>query len=483
MAIEAPRRGSWAHFTPWLAEARATLALSWPLIATNVAQVALNVTAVVMMGRLGPDELAGGVLGAALFNAVSIFTVSLVSATAPLIAADIGRQSEDVSNEIRRTFCQGVWTALAISIPFVLILHYSESILILAGQEPKIIAYAADYLGTLKWCLPAMLVYTVIRSFLSALERPIVIFLVGSLAVAANILFSWALTFGKLGMPALGLVGTGLSITLTSIMMFVILTLAILLDRRYRAYHLFRHLLTPDWPRLAAIWRLGFPAALTLAFEVTVFSAAFAVMGLISANALAAHGIALQIVSVAYMIPLGISQAASIRVGRAWGGADGPGITRAGWSAFALAVIISALVASFVLLAPDYLVGLFVDVRAPENRGVVELAIQFLSIAALFQVLDAAQVVGIGMLRGMHDTRIPMLLAAAGYWLVGLPLGTALAFWAGMGGIGIWIGMASALGVLAMLSLGRWHLRERLGLVPATAVTNPAPSMPVLRDF
>jgi MATE family multidrug resistance protein len=417
------------------------------------------------MGRIGPEELAGGALGAALFNAVTIFTVSLVSATAPLIAADIGRQSEDMSNEIRRTFCQGVWTALAISIPFLLILHYSESILLFAGQERKIVAHAASYLETLKWCLPPMLVYAVIRSLLSALERPLLIFLVSVLAVAANILFSWAFTFGKLGMPALGLAGTGLSITLTSIAMFVILTMAILLDPRFRTYRLFRRIHAPDWPRFAEIWRLGFPSALALAFEITVFSAAFAVMGLISANALAAHAIVIQIVSVAYMIPLGVSQAASIRVGRAWGACDATGVGRAGWVAFALGVFISLLAASSVLSSPDYLVGLFLDVDAPQNRGVSDLAVQFLGLAALFQVLDSAQVVGIGMLRGMQDTRVPMLLAAVGFWLVGLPLGTVLAFWAGMGGIGIWIGMSSALGVLALLSLVRWSFRERLGLV------------------
>ena len=459
MVIKAPGRDGRSSFSPWLTEVYATLSLSWPLIATNFAQVALNITAVVTMGRIGPEELAGGALGVALFNAVTIFTVSLVSATAPLIAADIGRQSEDMKNEIRRTFAQGIWTALAISIPFLLILNYAAGILLLVGQEPKIVAHAARYLDTLKWCLVPMLAYTVIRSLLSALERPLLIFLTGVLAVAANILLCWAFTFGKLGLPALGLAGTGLSITLTSVLMFGFLTLAILLDRRFQKYRLFTGMLTPDWSRFAAIWELGFPSALALAFEVTVFAAAFAVMGIISPDALAAHSITIQIVSVSFMIALGISQAASVRVGRAWGAGDRDGIARAGWVAFVLAIVFAVFVASFVVFTPDRLVGLFVDLRAPENSGVVATVLQFLGIAASFQIIDAAQVVAIGMLRGLQDTRVPMLIAAVGYWLVGLPLGTGLAFWAGMGAIGIWIGMSAALGVLALLSLLRWAFR------------------------
>ncbi len=265
-------------------------------------------------------------------------------------------------------------------------------------------------------------------------------------------------------LPRLELVGAGIATTFSSTIMFGGLALVVLFDRKFRRYRLFGRFWRADWPRFRQLWRLGLPIAATLVFEVTIFNAAVFLMGLISAAAIAAHSIAIQIASVAFMVPLGFGQAATVRVGRAYGARDADGIARAGWTAYALGVGFMTVTAALMLFAPHLLIGGFLDLSDPDNAAVVRLAVTFLAFAALFQVADGAQVVGAGMLRGLHDTRMPMIFAAVGYWGIGFPLGVLLAFPLGMQGVGVWIGLAAGLAVVAVLMAVRWIGRERLGL-------------------
>ncbi len=184
----------------------------------------------------------------------------------------------------------------------------------------------------------------------------------------------------------------------------------------------------PDWQRFRQLWALGLPIAATLVFEVSIFNAAVILMGLIGETALAAHSIAIQIASVTFMVPLGFGQAVTVRVGRAYGAGDRDAIRRAGWTAYAMGVGFMAFTASLMLFAPHLLIGAFLNQADPANQPVVSLAVTLLAIAAVFQLVDGAQAVGSGMLRGLHDTRVPMLFAALGYWGIGLPLGALLAF-------------------------------------------------------
>jgi multidrug resistance protein, MATE family len=218
------------------------------------------------------------------------------------------------------------------------------------------------------------------------------------------------------------------------------------------------------------LWRIGVPIGLTLAFEVTIFNAAALFMGRIGANELAAHAIALQIASFCFMVPFSFGQAVTVRVGRAYGAQDIDGITRAGWIAFALGVGFMVFTALLMLFAPHLLLGAFLDLNDPRNGPVIGFALSFLALAALFQLVDGAQAVGAGMLRGLQDTRVPMIYAALGYWGVGLPLGVALAFGTSLRGVGIWIGLATGLAVVAALMLWRWLRRGRLGLLSAFQV-------------
>jgi MATE family multidrug resistance protein len=248
--------------------------------------------------------------------------------------------------------------------------------------------------------------------------------------------------------------------------MFFGLAVVISLDRTLRRYHLFGRFWRADWARYRALWRIGVPIGLTLAFEVTIFNAAALLMGRFGASELAAHAIALQIASFTFMVPLGVSQAVTVRVGLAYGAGDPHGVTRAGWMAFALGVGFMAGTALLMVVAPRTLVGFFLDTADPANAPVVGFALSFLMLAALFQLADGAQAVGAGMLRGLQDTRVPMIYAAIGYWGIGLPVGVALGFGTGLRGVGIWIGLALGLAVVAGLMLWRWTRRGRLGLMP-----------------
>lgn len=448
----------------WGAEARATLVLAWPLILTNLAQTLMTATDVVMMGWLGPDALAAGALGSNLYFATMIFGLGLTTATAPMIARELGRKGHSV-RDVRRTVRQGMWTAVVVTVPIWIALWQSEAILLLLGQEPALAKAASDYVRALQWSLLPFFFFLVLRSFISALERPLWALAAGVIGVIVNAALAWVLIFGHLGLPKLGLVGAGYATTIADIVMFAMMAAVVVMNRKFRRYHLFGRFWRADWPRFRELWHLGLPIGATLVFEVAVFNGATFLMGLIGAAALAAHSIAMQLASLSFMVPLGLAQAATVRVGRAFGAHDKEGIRRAGWTAYVMGVGFMALTALAMVLAPRLLVGVFLDLDTPANAPVIELAVSFLMVAALFQVADGGQAVAAGMLRGLHDTRVPMIYAGVGYWCIGLLLGVVLAFWLGLAGFGLWIGLATGLTVVALLLLGRWLRRERLGLV------------------
>lgn len=459
----------------WMAELRTTLTLSWPIVLTNVAQNALTTSDVILMGWLGPRDLAAGALGTNLYFAFMIFGIGLMSAVSPLVAEELGRRRHSV-RDVRRTVRQGLWSAVAITVPIWVIAWNGERILLAIGQEPGLAAAAGGFIRALQSSLLPFLFYLVLRSFMAALERPRWGLVISLLALPVNVAAAWCLMHGKFGLPRLGLAGAGIATTLSSTFMFLGLVVVVSVDRRMKRYHLFGRFWRADWARFRALWRIGLPIGLTIAFEVTVFNAAALLMGRIGGTELAAHAIALQIASFCFSVPMGLGQAVTVRVGRAFGAQDHDGVTRAGWTAYALGIAFMTGTALFMWFAPYLLIGIFLDLHAPDNAPVIAFAVSFLALAALFQIADAAQAVGSGMLRGLQDTRVPMLFAAFGYWGFGLPVEVALAFGTSLRGVGIWIGLATGLGVVALLMLWRWTRRDRLGLV------TPRSADPVQRE-
>jgi MATE family multidrug resistance protein len=447
----------------WGAEIRATLSLAWPLALTNLLQTAMTTTDVALIGRLGPDELAASALATNLYFACLIFSIGIVTATAPMIARELGRNRFSV-RDVRRTFRQGMWAAVAISVPIWVVLWHAETLLVWLGQDARLSAEAGRYMHALQWSLLPFLWYIVVRALISALERPLAALWVGVVAVILNAVAAYALIYGEFGLPRLGLIGAGIATTVSSSVFFLGLAIFLVTDRRLRRYHFFGRFWRPDWVRFRELWKLGLPIGLTLAFEVTIFNAAALLQGLISAQSLAAHAIAIQIASLTFMVPLGLNQAVMVRVGRAFGARDRGGMMRAGWTAYFIGLGAALVMAAIMIGLPRPLISAFVDLDDPVNAAIIPLAVAFLAIAGLFQVVDGAQVIGAGMLRGLHDTRIPMVFAGLGYWGVGLPLAIFLGFWTDLAGQGIWIGLAAGLGVVAALMTVRWMMRERLGL-------------------
>jgi MATE family multidrug resistance protein len=455
----------------WTGELRETALLSAPLILTSIAQMAINATTTMMVGHLGPESLSAAALANSLYNSFLVFSLGFVSAVAPMMANERGRDPHE-TEELRRTVRQGFWAAIAIAVPIWLTLWQAEPLLILLGQAPEGARRAAFYMHHVQWGLLPQLFYMVLRSFLAVLGRPLWTLAAAAGAILVNLGLGTSLIHGYLGLPALGLAGAGIASAFAGTTLFIGLSLVVTLDPRFRRYRLFDRVWRADWPRFFELMRLGLPIAIALAFEATIFSAATLMMGLIGAAAVAAHAIAMQIGTLGYMVPTGIAQAATVRVGLARGAGDAEWIRRAGWTAYAMALGASGLVALFVVLEPRFLASLFIDVDAPANAEVVVLALTYLGFAALFLMTDSLQVVIAGMLRGLFDTRVPMWIAAFGYWILGLPLGALLAFHFGFAGTGLWTGIVSSLGVVGLVMTARWVRREKYGLVPRRAETS-----------
>jgi MATE family multidrug resistance protein len=446
----------------WRDELRATLALAWPLILANLTQQLIQATDVLLMGRLGATQLAAATLALNLTFTFNLLMLGLIIASSPMMARALGQRFNAV-RDVRRTFRAGLWLIAMMLPPYWLVLWHVGAIMRGFGISDELASQGQIFLRAYMWCTAPWLLFQLLRNFVSALERPRIVLWLSLSGIAVNGLVSWALIFGRFGLPALGLRGGGVGSTLTWLAMCGALIAVVLTEKRFRRFHLFGRFWRFDAQRTMAMIRLGWPIGATMALEMGVFALAAYFMGWIGAPAVAAHAVALQLAATTFMVPLGLGQAATVRVGLALGRRDEAGITRAGWTAWVMGVGFMGAMALGMWLFPRPLVTLFLD-DAPRNAAVILLAVSFLKVAAAFQLVDGAQVIGAGMLRGLHDTRWPLIFALVGYWGVGLGIGAWLAFGADWKGVGIWIGLASGLAAVAVLMLARWVLRDRIGL-------------------
>jgi MATE family multidrug resistance protein len=449
----------------WRAEFRATLALAWPLILANLTSQAINATDVILMGRLGSTQLAAATLALNITFTFNLLLLGLITASSPMMATALGQRSNAV-RDVRRTFRAGLWLIVAAMAPYWLLLWHVGALMRAFGIGEELASQGQTFLRAYMWCTAPWLVFNLLRNFVSALERPRIVLWLSMGGILINALVSWALIFGHFGLPRLGLVGGGLGSTLTWLILCGALIAVTATERRFRRFHLFGHWWRLDAQRTLAMVRLGWPIGLTMALEMGVFALAAYFMGWLGAPTVAAHAVALQLSSLTFMVPLGLGQAATVRVGLALGRRDEAAVTRAGWTAWIMGVGFMGTMALAMWSFPRELVTLFLN-DVPANAFVIGLAVSFLQVAAAFQLVDGAQVIGAGMLRGLHDTRWPLIFAFFGYWIVGLGIGAWLAFGRDWKGIGIWIGLASGLAAVAVLMLARWLLRDRIGLTRA----------------
>ena len=452
------------HGTPsWGQELRAMLSLAVPLAATNLLQMLIHAVDVIFIARLGDQPLAASSLAIAIFGLTVWAMAGLVGACAPLIAAERGRRLHSV-REIRRTVRMGMWVAVVFGIIGMGIGYSGETILLASGQDPRIAAMAGDFLSLIGWAMIPMILASVFRTFVAALGKPGYATAITLLALGANVLGNWALVFGNLGLPALGLAGSALSSVITALAMLVAYVVVIGRDRTLRRYRIFGRWWRPEWSRLKQIMVIGTPIALTVLAEAGLFSGAALLMGRIGETELAAHTLALNLAALAFQIPFGTAQAATIRVGFHHGAGDRVAAGRAGWVAIAIGTGFMCTTALAMVLVPTYLLRIYIDPAAPANAALIAFALQYLVLAAIFQLADGVQAVGAGALRGLQDTRVPMWIAIFSYWVPGFGMAIGLGFYTPLGGTGVWIGLATGLFFAAALLLWRWARRDVLGL-------------------
>lgn len=450
----------------WRTELGATLRLAAPLAAANLLQMLVYAIDVIFVARLGETALAASSLATTLFGLMMWCLIGLTGACAPLIAAELGRRAHAV-REVRRSVRMALWLAAGTGLLAMLVSANGEALLLLSGQDAEVARQAGSFLAILLWATIPNIMAGVLRNFVSALGRPVFATAITGLAILVNALGNYVLVFGNWGAPALGLDGSAISSVITAFVMLGAYALAIRTDRRLRRYRVFGRWWRPEWQRLRDLLRIGLPISLIIMAEGGLFSSAAFLMGLLGQAELAGHTVALQVAALAFQIPFGVGQAATIRVGYHYGAGNVAAIAAAGKAALVVAVSYMIIPAALMILAPRFVLSLYVDPADPANAAMVGHAVGFLAIAAAFQLFDGLQAVLAGTLRGLQDTRMPLILALIGYWLIGFTTSVALGFFSPLAGNGIWLGLAAGLVVVSLLLGRRWQRRAVLGLVQA----------------
>lgn len=441
---------------------RATLILGVPLVLAQLAQIAIGMTDTLMLGWLGTTELAAGTLAFQLFFIFLIVGIAFGAAMVPLIANALGR---DDPRSVRRASRMGVWVLVALALSFMLPLWFTKDILLMFGQEEKLAQMAQNYMRIAQWSMIPAFILIGLRSFLTSLEKANAVLGITVFTSVLNGMLNYAFIFGNWGAPRLEMEGAAVATLIANAVAAVAAIILVMRTPAAQPYELFVRFWRPDWGAVREILRLGVPISITIIAEAGMFSAASLMIGWLGEIPLAAHGIALQWAGAAFMVPLGLAQAGSVRVGNAAGREDLTAIGLAGRAVVILALGFAVLSAAIFLILPEHLVRLFLETDAPSLNAVIGHAVPMLYMAAAFQVFDALQVASGSNLRGLQDTKIPMIIATLSYWIIGMGSAYMLAFPLGFGGAGVWGGLVVGLAVAAIALTHRFANRQRLGLV------------------
>ena len=426
--------------------------LALPVVIAEMGWMTMGMADTLMVGRISPEAIGAVGLGSSIFMGICIFAMGLLLGLDTLVAQAFGANNID---ECHRWLVHGIVLAIVLSLPVTALLLWIASALEGWGIDPAVSVLARPYVAIVAWSVPPLLLYAAFRRYLQGMGvvRPVTIALVGANVV--NVIVNWILIYGKLGAPAMGVAGSAWATVLARVSMAAFLCAVILYRERQMSSSVFASL------KLEAAWfgrllRLGGPAASQVTLEVGAFAAATAFAGRLAPVALAAHQIAMNYAALSFMVPLGISAAGAVRVGHAVGRRDAEGAARAGWTALLFGVLFMSSAASLFLLIPRPLLRAFTS-----DHGVLDVGVSLLFIAAVFQLFDGVQGVATGALRGLGDTRTPMLWNLAGHWFIGLPLGYTLCFTLGMGVIGLWWGLSIGLIICGVALSVVWARRIR----------------------
>jgi len=448
----------------WRAELGHTVRLALPMALTQLGQITMMTTDLILIGRLGDAQLAAAALAHTVLFAAFTLGMGIVSAVAPLAAQAYGARSPRM---IRRALRVGLWATLILGVPMTLLQFRGEDILIALGQEPAAAALAGRYLAGMAWAIVPAWAFIAVRNFMGAVNRPEPALWITLAAIPANAAVAYGLIYGAFGLPALDLLGAGLATALVDAGMFAAAVWIAASRRPFRKFRPFGGIWRPDWPLLAKLVAIGLPISGTLLLEYGLFAAASLLMGRLSTAAVAAHQIALQTAALLYMVPFGIALAATVRVGQAVGRRDPVGTRRAGFVAIALAATFMGAMTLVVALMRNAIPVAFLGSEAPQSAETMALAATLLVVGASFFITDGIQTAAGGALRGLNDTRVPMLFSALSFWAVGFSSCLWLGFATGLGAVGVWIGLSLATGAYAALLVWRFRALTARGYLPA----------------
>ncbi|WP_127902821.1 MATE family efflux transporter [Solirhodobacter olei] len=448
-------------------QARALLRLGLPLVGSNLAQVGLHVTDTVMMGWYSVPALAAVVLGASSFFILFILGSGFGVAVMPMVASADGDEVET-----RRATRMGLWLSLLYSALVLPVFWYAGPIFIALGQTPETAATAQSFMRIAGFGMAPALFVMVLKSFLAALERTHIVLWATLAGVVMNATLNWAFIFGHWGAPEMGAAGSATATLGTQILTLIVVAAYALLHPKLRHFQLATRFWRPDWQYFFRVFRLGYPIGLTSVSEGGLFQATAIMMGWIGTVQLAAHGIALELASITFMVHLGLSQAATVRVGRAHGRRALGEMRAAALAATGLSLVFAAVCVTIFLTLPKELIGLYIRPGDPLAPQILAFGSRLLLVAALFQVADASQVMALGLLRGVQDTRVPMWMAGVSYWCIGIPASYVLAFPLHMGGTGLWLGLVVGLVAAASLMMTRFWLGPARLPGPAARATS-----------
>lgn len=445
---------------PFFIEARELLILAGPVVVTQLTQMGIGTIDVLMLGAYSKDALAASALGLSLYYAMWVLAMGPAVAVQPMIAHILGADRSNMIG-VRHAVRMALWAIIAMTPLQIAFLWYAGDMLKAIGQPEDLAANAGLFVQMLAYGFVFTTAFNVLRGYATALSRPNAPLIVMGLTIAFNALVAYALIFGHFGAPRMGLMGAGIASAASFAFSFIAMLGVIFLTPDLARYKIFQDFFTPHWVSLKEVIRLGMPIALTIIFEAMFFNVGTMMMGYFGTDSVAAHQVALNVVALLFMVPLGVATAATVRIGLAAGAGDEPRIRRAGGAAMLISLSFMSLMGIVLALAAPSIIGLYLDADLPENAEVIALAVLFLRIGAAFQIFDTMQVVASLSLRGLKDANAPMWIAGASYWLVGTPLAWFLAFHLKMQGMGVWIAFVIALAIAGIAMYARFiHLAK-----------------------
>ncbi|MCG7518996.1 MATE family efflux transporter [Ruegeria sp. Ofav3-42] len=434
---------------------KAIAVLGLPLIGGHLAQFAIGLTDTVMLGWYGVEALAAVTLASSYFFVLFLFGAGFGLAVMPMVATAAAEEDE---TSIRRSTRMGLWLSLIYAAVMMPMLWWSYPILIALKQDPQVAETASQYLRVAGWGLFPALLVMVLKSYLAALERTQIVLWITVAAAMVNAVTNYALIFGNWGAPELGVMGAAIASVVTQIVSLVFVVFYAV--RVLPEHSLFQRFWRPDWEMFLSVLRLGVPIGLTTLSEVSLFAMSAIMMGWLGQVPLAAHGIALNLASATFMVHLGLSNAATIRAGNALGRKDRPHLERGAIAVTGMSLAISVLTVTLFLTCAEPLISLFMEPDDPQRSEILAIGTGLLAMAALFQLVDGAQVIALGLLRGLQDAKIPMVMAALSYWGVGITSSYYFGFVQGMDGIGVWLGLVLGLACAAVMLMARFWMRS-----------------------